>query len=143
MCHRHFLNFCWLRALSYQFGIILSVWTLQLSLGLTSAVTRGVSRRLGQGSLCSPWDCGGAGTEVACLGSSFPTLRTEIKGKNTARKIQTKLIEVKRDGFCSASDEMSNPICYPRGIPGTSIKPCKLHHQHLPLENIITLIHLS
>lgn len=23
------------------------------------------------------------------------------------------------------------------------IKPCKLHHQHLPLENIIMLIHLS
>lgn len=34
-------------------------------------------------------------------------------------------------------------------IPGESqmheqiIKPCKLHYQHLPLENIITLIHLS
>lgn len=66
----------------------LSVWALQLSLGLTSAVTRGVSpARAGISMLCSPWHCRWAGTETAFLASWLPTLRAEVQeqGRNKAR----------------------------------------------------------
>lgn len=43
-CRHHFLNFCWLRALSYQSGIFLSVCALQLNLGLTSALLERCAR---------------------------------------------------------------------------------------------------
>lgn len=53
-CRHRFLNFCWLRASSYQSGIFLSVWALQLSLGLTSALLERSARlaRAGTAALC-------------------------------------------------------------------------------------------